>query len=286
MKIVVLGHTGFIGSALLSHFSSLQECEVIGYSLPEINLLDWESVSSLAAVLDEEVVLVFTSGLKRQAGENLDVFSKNMIMAQNICKLLSISPVKKIIYFSSAAVYGEDIQNLSISEKTTVCPTSYYGIAKYTTEKLLEKICLEMGIKNYIAIRPPAIYGPGDKGHDYGPVGFLQKAKGNEKIILWGDGRERREFIYIEDICQILEKLLKIEYFGHLNLASGVSYQFLDVVNILLEKFPGLKIESRPRTKSKVDNMFDISQLLAVMKGEYRFISLRDGMERMMGSYD
>jgi UDP-glucose 4-epimerase len=53
-----------------------------------------------------------------------------MTIVENVCRILSEHPVDQIIYMSSAAVYGEEIENIRISEDTLVNPTSYYGINK------------------------------------------------------------------------------------------------------------------------------------------------------------
>lgn len=286
MKIIILGHTGFIGNALLEHFLGHDVHEVIGYSLPDINLIEWDSAKKIAPDLTEEATLIFASAIKRQVGDDIHAFKNNISMTLNICKLLAENPVKKVIYLSSAAVYGEDVENLNITEDTLVHPNSYYGIAKYTSERLLEKTCTEKGIKNFIAVRPPVIYGIGDFGFNYGPAGFLQKAKISQPIILWGDGTEKREFIYISDVCRIFEKLLILDFFGPINIVSGISYDFAEIINILLEWFPNIKIESRPRTKLKVNHKFDPSLLTTKLDLQYNFISLRDGISKMVNLND
>jgi len=282
MKVILLGHSGFIGSALFEYFERFKNYEITGYSLPEINLLEWESVKKLEPEFNREVNLIFASGIKRQIGDDLDTFNKNMIMTQNVCRLIANKPINRLIYLSSAAVYGEEKENINITEDTNACPSSYYGIAKYASEMLLKKICMEKGIKNFTALRPAAIYGLGDGGFDYGPASFVQKAQLSEKIILWGDGSEKREFIYIQDVCEIFEKLLNVEFFGHLNLVSGVSYNFIDIINILRESFPSVEIESKKRTKLKVDHQFNASLLDSVLGGRYNFSSLRVGINRML----
>ena len=71
---------------------------------------------------------------------------------------------------------------------------------KFTAENLLTKVCIENNIK-LIKVRPPLIYGKDDLSRGYGPTGFTYKAMDNEEIVLWGDGSEYREFVYIDDVC-------------------------------------------------------------------------------------
>ena len=138
-----------------------------------------------------------------------------------------------IIYLSSARVYGEDVAYLEkISEYTPVQPKTYYGISKYAAERVLEKICTDNGI-NLVILRPPLVYGKDDLSQGYGPTGFTYKVVNSEEIILWGDGSEFREFIYVDDIGNIVSRLVNSNYNGILNLVSGTSYTFKEIGSLL-----------------------------------------------------
>lgn len=130
-RIILLGHSGFIGSHLEQDLTKYCSSEIIGKSLPDIDLSDLTSASQLLELFDENTALVLMAAVKRQFGDTLEAFNKNMAIVENICHLIEKSPVKQVIFMSSAAVYGEETHNLNISELTPVNPTSFYGIAKY-----------------------------------------------------------------------------------------------------------------------------------------------------------
>lgn len=283
-KIVILGHSGFIGSHLenfLSH-SPVPSWNVVGRSLPDVDLTNWDSTKQLKSVFDNQTSVILTAAVKRQFGDTLDVFRQNLSIVENVCRLLQYNPVKQVIFFSSAAVYGEETENICIDEETPVNPTSFYGIAKYTSERLLQKTCLEYQISSLVCLRPPLIYGPGDQGQTYGPSGFCGAAVAGEPITLWGDGSELREFIFIDNLCQIVEKLLDSDIFTELNVVSGLSYSFADIISVLKQNFPELKVHNRPRSKTKANNAFNPQRIKSFLPSNFKFTSLEQGMSKLI----
>ena len=79
------------------------------------------------------------SGIKKQYGDSLEIFEQNLKMVMNVCKHLLSNNVLRFVFVSSAEVYGEDLNDLSITEETQVAPTSYYGMAKYASELIIKK---------------------------------------------------------------------------------------------------------------------------------------------------
>jgi len=279
-RILVLGANGFIGSYLMRALAlSFPGIALEGMSYSQIDLSDKHSISMLIPRLGKETTVVLCAAIKRQFGDNLDAYEKNVAMCLSLARAIEIASIGHLLFFSSMAVYGEDIHNLAIDEDTKICPRSYYGLAKCTGEKIFEKVIgPQRGI--FTALRPPLIYGPGDEGNTYGPAGFLKKAMTAETIVLWGDGRELREFIFVEDAVRVVTKILQDRCEGVLNLSSGRSYSFVDVLDILKEILPqGVKIESRARTKDRVDNACCNVKIKQWM-GEMRFTSLGEGIRK------
>lgn len=280
-RILILGHTGFIGSHLQKYFLQLlPEIEVVGRSLPTVDLTKEEEVFNLSGLFDLETAVIMCAAIKRQFGDNLNAFSQNLSMSINLCRLLEKCPVRRFVFFSSAAVYGEDIHNTDITEETSVYPTSYYGMAKYSSECLFSKVISQQSQSSLLILRPPLIYGPGDPGETYGPVKFIKAALNKEQITLWGDGRERRDFVFIGDIIKIVYRLTFHEYNGLINVASGKSYTFREAIEMVSRLIPDeLKVTSRPRTKKRVDNEFRNRRFVNLLK-DFSFLSLDEGIKR------
>lgn len=275
-----MGHTGFVGGHLYRAFrEGWPHLEIIGRSTPTMDLRKAEEAEKLSDCLNLQTALIMCSAIKRQFGDTLETFSQNVSMCLNLCRVLEKRPVKRLIYFSSTAVYGEDIHNTHISEETENHPTSYYGLAKYVGENLFLKTIQRRDQSSLVILRPPVIYGAGDRSRTYGPAGFIKDALGNRKIVLWGDGTEYREFIYIADIVRIVSSLIFSHGEGVVNIASGTSHTFKEILNILSHLISDhLEITSRPRTKDKVDNQFDNRKFVSLING-FDFTALDKGIK-------
>ena len=284
MKVVVVGSTGFIGSNIFNSLDKAKEYDLIGISKNEIDLSRKNSHVALSNYLTADCIVIMCAGVKKQLGDNLDIFEKNLNIVNNFCRSVSRMSPKKIIYFSSASVYGEDVvYSEKISEKTPVQPITYYGIAKYTAERLLEKTCTENEAE-LVILRPPLIYGKNDRSRGYGPTGFTYKAINNEEIILWGDGTEYREFIYVEDVSKIINRLINSDHNGVFNLVSGRSYNFQQILDSLSGIIgSGIKVKEHQRTKAKVDHHYS-NKVLNDLVGDFKFTSLKSGLADMYQS--
>lgn len=277
-RVIILGHSGFIGANLLAHLSASGKWEAIGASYPEYDLVRTDCNERLLPLLTENTTIVLAAAVKRQFADSLETYQQNMAIIENVCKLLAAKPVKRLVFMSSAAVYGEETENCDIHEGTAVNPTSWYGINKFTGECLLRKTCAEIGKTALVCLRPPLIYGPGDQGRTYGPAGFSAAALEGQPITLWGDGTELREFIYIHDFCRLFKLLLDGSFVGVLNVACGVRYCFADVIAILKEAYPQLDVRMRERSKNKVDNAFNARKIKALLPADFCFTPLREGI--------
>lgn len=281
-RFIIIGHTGFIGSRLLTKLRASPETnEVLGLSLEQLDLTNGDYTLDLSNVLQPDSTVVMCAAVKKQLGDTEETFAKNMTIIENFIRIMRLYPVRRVVFLSSAAVYGEDIENLQINESTPLQPRSYYGLSKFNAEWLLHKAISAMPGTELGIVRPATIYGPGDVANAYGPSGFLNAALMDKEITLWGDGSEKREFIYIDDVIEILYRYIISPSTHPLNIASGTSYTFQDAIEAVRDitnKQPS--VSSRERSKDKVDNQFDASRLYSIAP-DFRFTSLKDGIARM-----
>jgi len=280
-RVLVLGHEGFIGRRVWAAFAECSpEAKLVGRSHPAFDLTDRADAAKLVELVDEETAVVVLSGIKRQLGDTLDIFEKNMAMVVNLCRVLEKRPAARVVYFSSAAVYGEEIYNLSITEETPVRPSTNYGIAKYACERLLDKVAQQSGQGSLVVLRPPVVYGPGDVTRTYGPSGFAHAAAAGEKVVLWGDGSELREFVFVDDVSEVVRRLTFGDFDGVVNLVTGTSRSFREVLDIAVGLAPDpFEVDHRARTKDKVDHVFT-GGLCARLVAGFEFTSLEEGMAR------
>jgi UDP-glucose 4-epimerase len=281
-RIVLLGHTGYIGSRLAAAFETAAPgVPVIGRSAPSLDLTQPESPAALEDLLEPDDAVIICAAIKKQLGDSPEIFAQNLAIAVNVCRALAARPVRRIVFFSSAAVYGEDVQHGVITESTPVQPTSFYGIGKFTAERLLIRMAGQRPGSSLLMLRPALVYGPDEPAYYYGPSGFLRLALERSPITLWGDGEELREFLFIDDLVTLTTRLTLGDTTGVLNMVSGTSYTYAQAL-AAIPKLTGRQpsVMSRPRTKEKVDHQFDAGRLRQACPG-FTFTSMDEGLRRV-----
>lgn len=286
-RIVILGHSGFIGSHLAGAFAQGDgDLEVRGLSFPEVDLTQAACLPQLLEAFNEETAVVLCSAIKRQFGDTIESFRQNTAIVEHVAEAIAERPVARVAFMSSAAVYGEETHNTAITEETPVNPTSYYGIAKFTGECLLRKAFSGSGAPSLICFRPPLIYGPGDPGRTYGPSGFSAAVAEGKTITLWGDGTELREFLFVKDACAMIRHLTLGSFEGAVNLVSGTSHPFVDVIASLRRATSReIPVDQRARSKNKADNAFDARLVRSLLPSGFAYTPLDQGVSLTLQSF-
>jgi UDP-glucose 4-epimerase len=272
-RVIILGHSGFIGGSLMRWLAARGGDEAVGRSLHAIDLADRDSAKTLIPLLDRDTAIVMCAAIKRQAGDTLECCRQNIAMTMNLSEVITACPIRRLIFMSSAAVYGEDIENLAITEATPINIRSYYGLAKITSEQIYSKVMADTG-GSLVCLRPPTVYGPGEQSPSYGVGSFLRKAVAGESITLWGDGTELRGMVFIDDLVEVIGRLLWDDFAGCLVVAPSRSYSFKEALDVVQRLLPmPAPVYTRERSKQKVDNVFDNQRLRHLMP-DLRFTDL------------
>lgn len=239
MKICVTGGAGFIGSHLVDSLIELgHEVVVIDNLVAGCQ----EFVSEKAKfykvdIRDQEIREIFKEHkfdyvFHEAAQTMVDMSMKdpsydcdvNLMGLINILEACRETGVKKIIMPSSAAVYG-DLDTLPLQENMQGVPSSFYGLTKLTTESYLELYRKNFGLA-YICLRYSNVYGPRQgNGGEGGVVSiFCKLIKEGRDLVIFGDGEQTRDFIYVEDVVNAnLACLNSVETTGIFNVSTNTS---------------------------------------------------------------
>lgn len=257
-NFVLIGHTGFIGKYILNNLIQ-RKIQVKGISSENIDLRNKKSVHYISQLINKKTVIIIASAITRELGDNLNSMLSNIKMIANIASALEKNPVKKCVFLSSADVYGKP--NGPISERLPLNPKTYYSLAKICCEKMLE-ISLSKTQTPLLILRYNGVFGPGQKNIGYGPNYFINSILKEEVVKIWGDGKDLRDSLYVKDLAKIICALGLNDSFGILNIASGKSRSFVDILKIL-KKISSKKfsVEKRNRTSPFFNQTFDISKL-------------------------
>ena len=282
MKHIVIGNSGFVGRHLESFLKKkYKKNNVFGFATNYLNLTKPNEYSKLSKFIKKNTIIYFLSFNKETSNATLNDYEINHKIITNFLNFIKNKKLKKFLFFSTQSIYGEDTNNKNVTEETKPDPTSYYGIAKYNSERLVKKIFTEIKI-SFLIIRTPRIYGPGDSQLNYGPSMFVDKVKKNKPIVLWGDGSEKRNFLFIDDVINIINLLILKNYNGDVNICSDSNYSFKYLIKKLsiIEK-KKIKIIKKKRSSKKIDRIMNNSYLKKII-GNYKFTSIDDGLKKLL----
>ena len=279
VNIIILGSTSFIGKKLLSNLK--KKYQVLGFGSKQIDLTKKKELSKLNKYINPDSIILVLSANKLQKGASIKILDQNYKMYSNLFSLLEKNIPKKIIFFSSQVVFGEYVNNNNTKENTKQIPNTYYGLSKIIGEKLLE-LKFKGNKKKYTIMRLPRIYGPDDSVDNYGPTQFVYNFLQRKQIKVWGDGKERREFIHISDVVKITELLFNSKIYGPINICSGQSYRFIDIIKII-KKITGKKVNyfNANRTGDSVNHILNNSYFNKKFPN-YKFKNLHTGIIELL----
>lgn len=125
----------------------------------------------------------------------------NVLGLVNLLEASRLSGVKRVVFASSAAIYG-DTDLLPIDESCETNPNSFYGLSKLTGERYLEMYYKNFGLE-YVALRYANVYGErqGDQGEGGVISIFAKNVLSGKPLTVFGDGSQTRDFVYVKDVA-------------------------------------------------------------------------------------
>lgn len=172
--------------------------------------------------------------------------------------------VKKVIVSSSSAVYGEN-KNMPLKESELPMPTSPYAASKASCELYLRTFYDSYGL-NYVALRYFNVFGPKqDKNSQYAAVipNFIGALLEGEQPVIYGDGEQTRDFIFVKDVVQANIKACESDFNGIVNVASGKKLSVNELYEIIRKTLESdVKPEYLPERPGDIKHsLADVSNL-------------------------
>jgi UDP-glucose 4-epimerase len=251
-KILVTGGAGFIGSNVADRFIDDGHKVVIIDNLStgiEANLPQKAKFYKLdirSAVIDKiferekpEILCHHAAQIDVRKSANDPIFDAevNIIGGLNLFNSCVKRKVKKIIFASTGgAIYGEQ-DYFPADENHPAYPLSPYGVAKLTIEKYLHFYKEVYGI-DFVSLRYANVYGP--RQNPFGEAGvvaiFTERLLGNKKAIINGDGKQTRDFVFVEDVVKSNVLALKYPKSDIFNIGTGIETDINYIFKVLKEK--------------------------------------------------
>jgi nucleoside-diphosphate-sugar epimerase len=307
---LISGGAGFIGSHLaerlvadgyevtiLDDLSSgkMQNLEHIRQHSLGFVKADINDQSTVLRALDGVDVVVHLAAIVSVHKSIIDpalVNRVNFVGTQNVLECVRKRNVDRIVFASSAAVYGNP-DSLPISEDAELCPISPYGASKLSAERKILEYQDEFGFDATI-LRFFNVYGPRSSSDGYSGViaKFASRLSNYEGPVIYGDGLQTRDFVYVDDIVQAI--VLATRQRGQsnkrmhsiFNVGSGSHVKIEDLASLESSLVLGDKIlipfDYRPAVKEDIrDSYADISRIKREL-GYNPKVKLEDGLKKYL----
>jgi len=302
MRVLITGGCGFIGSHIAERFfkeghqifiidnlsTGAKENLGIQHKLYELNVVD-KKCEEVFKTNNLDVVI----HLAAQVDVSLSTQDPYLDSESNILGLINILDlsrkygVKKLVFASSAAVYG-DTQNLPIPETTPSHPMSIYGINKFNGEEYCHKWKELYGLET-VVLRFANVYGPrqGIKG-EAGVISiFMKQMMEDKEIVVYGDGSQTRDYVYVEDVADAIYRVVNSTcQYDVMNISTNTESSLKSLINTLSQsnQIKNIRYEAKRSGdiyKSRLDN----SRVMQELKWTPKY-TLQEGLEKTYQWYE
>ncbi len=264
-KIYVAGHNGMVGSSILRNLKThFQSYEIITESKDKLDLQDEIATHEFVKKTKPDIVIIAAAkvgGIHANNSYPVDFLFNNLAIQNNLIKGSFLAGVEKLIFLGSSCIYPKDAPQ-PISEESLLAgylekTNEPYALAKISGIKMCESFNRQYQT-DYRSLMPTNLYGFGDNYHPLNShviPGLIRrfhdcKINNSNTVNVWGTGKPRREFLFVDDLANAIGHILKIEkskFFedidpmcSHVNIGSGYDITIKNLA-FLISKIVGFK---------------------------------------------
>ncbi len=299
MKILITGGNGFIGTHITKQLLE-QEHSVVIYdnfttskrpdslspdtsrlTIIEGDIKDAKKITEALQGVDAVIHMASFTSVEESVKSPLKYMDNNVIGAATVLEAMRAVGVKKIVFSSSATVYGTPT-SLPITEDMPLSAANPYGASKIAVEVLCESFAKTDNF-DVIILRYFNPYGPGEDHipETHAIPNFIKPALAKEKIPLYWKGEQVRDFIYVEDLAAAHIAVLPLTGYNVFNVGTKAGTKIIDVVNELSDIL-GYKLEVEDKGERPGDVMatFASSEKLTEATSWNTNVSLKEGLSK------
>jgi len=297
-KIFVAGHRGMVGSAVMRRLKAEAFSNVVTRERAQLDLTNESAVAKFFEEERPHIVIVAAAkvgGIKANNDYPVEFLVENLRIQNNVIRSAYENGVRKLLFLGSSCIYPKFAPQ-PILESTLLSgplePTNEaYAIAKIAGIKLCQAFSREYGA-NFISAMPTNLYGPNDNFDletSHVLAALLRKAheaktRNDRKLVVWGTGKPRREFLHVDDLVAACFLLLeKYDSPEIINVGCGEDISIRELAELICEVvgFDGKLAWDTTKPDGTPRKLLDISKIRAL--GWRPAITLRDGIK---GTYD
>ena len=308
-RVLVTGGAGFIGSHLVDGLMSQGFGVVVlddfsrgrrenlsshlsepNFCLVEGDVRNEADVKSALEGVDAVFHLAATVSVDLSVKNPLSVNEVNVGGTLNVLRESVRADVKRFVYASSCAVYGEPAR-LPINEDHPTQPTSPYGVSKLAAEHYCRVFCEVYGLET-VCLRFFNVYGPRQSRGPYSGVisQFIEQLKRGKPPVIFGDGTQTRDFVHVDDVADATLRAVNRKGCGGnvINVGSGKETSIKKLADVLIELFGLCNVKpvyAEPRAGDVRRSCADLSETKRLLGYEPK-CSLREGLSTLLRGVD
>lgn len=299
-KIYVAGHAGLVGSALIRRLRDLGYTNLVTRTFQELDLRNQGAVNEFFAQERPDYVFLAAAkvgGIKANSDYPAEFLYDNLMIATTVIHAAHQFPVKKLLFLGSSCIYPracpQPIQESYLLTGELESTNEPYAIAKIAGIKLCSAYNKQYGT-TFIACMPTNLYGPGDHfdlATSHVIPALIAKiyaahAGGEQQVVVWGSGKPRREFLFVDDCAQALVMLMQRYHEPEIiNVGVGEDVSIRELA-LLIKKvigFQGELVFDTRQPDGTPRKVLDVSKMNAL--GWHANVSLEDGIARTVKWY-
>lgn len=289
-SVWIAGHGGMVGSALVRRLRH-EPCEILTADFDfrvQADVDQWMKINKPHVAV---IAAAKVGGIVANRDHPADFLMDNILIEANIIRAAYKTGVEKLLFLGSSCIYPKEA-DIPIKESALLCgaleaTNEFYAVAKIAGLKLCAAYRQQYGC-DFISVMPCNLYGPGDRFDEAAshviPALMMKAHKAkmmSGRMEVWGTGRPRREFLYVDDLADALVFSLK-NYSSEipLNIGSGVDMAIADLTKKIAEVvgFKGEIVFDASKPDGTMRKLLDSSRILNA--GWTPIVDFDDGLHK------
>ncbi|WP_394771454.1 GDP-L-fucose synthase family protein [Lacisediminihabitans sp.] len=277
-RIYVAGHRGLAGSAIWRHLSAEGFTDLIGATSAEVDLRDRGAVFDFMRTNRPDVVIdaaARVGGIFANDTFPADFLSDNLQIQVNLMDAANDIDVDRLLFLGSSCIYPkfaeQPIKESSLLTGTLEPTNDAYAIAKIAGIMQVQASRKQYG-RHWISAMPTNLYGPGDNFHPQNShvlpalIRRIHEAKSNaaDEVVIWGSGRPRREFLYVDDLAHAC--LFLLNHYDDpqtINVGVGEDLSIHELAQLIAASvgYEGRLVQDPSKPDGTPQKLLDVSRL-------------------------
>ncbi|NWA86248.1 GDP-L-fucose synthase [Pseudomonas sp. D2002] len=277
-KIYIAGHAGMAGSAIQRRLSAAGFSNFVTRSHAELDLTQQAAVDAFFAAEKPEIVFLAAGrvgGIKANNNFRAEFIYQNLMIEANVIHSAWKHGVQRLLFLGSSCIYPRDCAQPIHEDYLLTGPLEQtnepYAVAKILGVKLCENYHRQYGAQ-FIAVMPSNLYGPNDS-YDLENCHVLPaliskahaaKMSDASELVVWGSGKPRREFLFVEDMADACVHLMESDIeSGLFNVGMGSDLPISELAELVMEVvgYNGQIVYDRNQPDGTPRKLLDINRL-------------------------